>query len=109
MPDRLRQDIVGNRPYRSGRSAALPKLVVLREACIQDDGVCRNQETSMAEEKLKARPMSPRPGTVVVRFDQQQRRLLDFLRAEKKFGTEDGEIIRNVVLDYLKQQKRRSK
>jgi hypothetical protein len=45
----------------------------------------------------------------MVRFDQQQRRLLDFLRAEKTFGTEDGDIIRNVVLDYLKQQKRRAK
>jgi hypothetical protein len=43
---------------------------------------------------------------VTVRFDQQQRKLLDFLRAEKKFGSEDGEIIRNVVLDYLKQQGR---
>ena len=63
----------------------------------------------MAEEKLKARPSSPRPATVMVRFDQQLRRLLDFLRAEKKFGTEDGEIIRNVVIEYLKQQKRRSK
>jgi hypothetical protein len=63
----------------------------------------------MAEEKLQARPTSPRPGRVVVRFDQQQRKLLDFLRAEKKFGSEDGEIIRNVVLDYLKQQKRQSK
>jgi hypothetical protein len=40
--------------------------------------------------------MTPRPATVKVRFDQQQRKLLDFLRAERKFGTEDGEIIRNV-------------
>ena len=44
------------------------------------------------------------PAKVVVRFDQQQRKLLDFLRAEGTFGTEDGEIIRNVVLDYLRQQ-----
>jgi hypothetical protein len=63
----------------------------------------------VAEEKLQARPISPRPGKVVVRFDQQQRKLLDFLRKERKFGTEDGEIIRNVVLDYLQQQKRKSK
>jgi hypothetical protein len=63
----------------------------------------------VAEEKLQARPMSPRPAKVVVRFDQQQRKLLDFLRAERKFGTEDGEIIRNVVLDYLEQQKRKPK
>jgi hypothetical protein len=63
----------------------------------------------VAEEKLQARPMSSRPGKVVVRFDQQQRKLLDFLRKERKFGTEDGEIIRNVVLDYLQQQKRKSK
>ena len=45
-----------------------------------------------------------RKAKVVVRFDQQQRKLLDFLRAEKKFGTDDGEIIRNVVLDWLKRQ-----
>ena len=53
--------------------------------------------------------MSSRPAKVMVRFDQQQRKLLDFLRAERKFGTEDGEIIRNVVLDYLKQQKKQTK
>jgi hypothetical protein len=63
----------------------------------------------MADENVPARPMSPRPAKVMVRFDQQQRRLLDFLRAERKFGTDDGQIIRNVVLDYLKQQKKRSK
>ena len=63
----------------------------------------------MAEESVPARPMSPRPAKVLVRFDQQQRKLIDALRAERKFGTDDGEIIRNVVLDYLKQQKRRSK
>ena len=63
----------------------------------------------MAEESVPARPMSPRPAKVMVRFDQQQRKLLDVLRAERKFGTDDGEIIRNVVLDYLKQQKRQSK
>ena len=53
--------------------------------------------------------MSSRPAKVTVRFDQQQRKLLDFLRAERKFGSEDGEIIRNVVLDYLKQQKKQTK
>jgi hypothetical protein len=53
--------------------------------------------------------MRPRPAKVVVKFDQQQRKLLDFLRAEGKFGTEDGEIIRNVVLDYVKQQQKRGK
>jgi hypothetical protein len=63
----------------------------------------------MADENVLARPTSPRPAKVMVRFDQQQRKLLDFLRAERKFGTDDGEIIRNVVLDYLKQQKKRSK
>ena len=60
----------------------------------------------MADEERSARPMSSRPAKVTVRFDQQQRKLLDFLRAERKFGIEDGEIIRNVVLDYLKQQKK---
>ena len=59
----------------------------------------------MAEEKYQSRPMSPRPAKVIVRFDQQQRKLLDFLRKEATFGTEDGEIIRNIVLDYLAQQK----
>jgi hypothetical protein len=63
----------------------------------------------MADENVPARPMSPRSAKVIVRFDQQQRKLLDFLRAERKFGTDDGEIIRKVVLDYLKQQKKRSK
>ena len=63
----------------------------------------------MADENVLARPTSSRPAKVMVRFDQQQRKLLDFLRAERKFGTEDGEIIRNVVLDYLKQQKKQSK
>jgi hypothetical protein len=58
----------------------------------------------MSQENIESRPMGPRPARVVVRFDQQQRKLLDFLRAEGKFGTEDGEIIRNVVLDYLKQR-----
>ncbi len=53
--------------------------------------------------------MRPRPARVIVKFDQQQRKLLDFLRAEGKFGREDGEIIRNVVLDYLKQEQKRSK
>ncbi|MGD9922901.1 MAG: hypothetical protein AB7V13_15900 [Pseudorhodoplanes sp.] len=55
----------------------------------------------MAEEKDGN---TKRMAKVVVRFDQQQRKLLDFLRAEKTFGTEDGEIIRNVVLDWLKRQ-----
>jgi hypothetical protein len=59
----------------------------------------------MAKEKLQSRPMSPRPAKITVRFDQQQCKLLDFLREERTFGTEDGEIIRNVVLDYLAQQK----
>jgi hypothetical protein len=63
------------------------------------------ERDQVSEEKLQSRPMSPRPATVTVRFDQQQRKLLDFLRAEGTFGTQDGEIIRNVVLDYLAQQK----
>jgi hypothetical protein len=60
----------------------------------------------MSADPMVPRPMSPRPAKLIVRFDQQQRKLLDFLRAEKKFGNTDGEIIRNVVLDYIKQQKR---
>lgn len=62
----------------------------------------------MSKEKIAARPAGPRPAKVLVRFDQQQRKLLEFLRAEKKFGSEDGEIIRNVVLDYLRQQQKKS-
>jgi hypothetical protein len=65
--------------------------------------------TKMSNERIEQRPMRPRPAKVVVKFDQQQRKLLDFLRAEGKFGTDDGEIIRNVVLDYLKQQQKRGK
>ena len=63
----------------------------------------------MSKGKLVPPPIGARPAKVVVRFDQQQRKLLDFLRAETKFGTGDSEIIRNVVLDYLKQQQERGK
>jgi hypothetical protein len=63
----------------------------------------------MKDEKSEQRPMRPRPAKVIVKFDQQQQKLLDFLRAEGKFGAQDGEIIRNVVLDYLKQQQKRGK
>lgn len=61
----------------------------------------------MSQEYRNERPMEARPAKVVVRFDQQQRKLLEFLRAEGTFGKEDGEIIRNVVLDYLKQEEAR--
>ncbi len=61
----------------------------------------------MAKDKTAASPLGPRPARISVRFDQQQRKLVEFLRAEKKFGTEDGEIIRNVVLDYLRQQQKK--
>jgi hypothetical protein len=57
----------------------------------------------MNKEKLKSPQTTARRAKVIVRFDQQQRKLLDFLRAERKFGAEDGEIIRNVVLQYLVQ------
>jgi hypothetical protein len=50
----------------------------------------------------------PREAKIKVRFDQQQRKLLDFLRAEGKFGSDDGEIIRNVVLDYVRQHKQQT-
>jgi hypothetical protein len=60
-----------------------------------------NRNTLMPDNNAST---TPRKAKVVVRFDQQQRKLLDFLRAEKTFGTEDGEIIRNVVLDWLKRQ-----
>lgn len=58
----------------------------------------------MASEKIVEDVIAPRMAKVIVQFDQQQRKLLDFLRAEGVFGREDGEIIRNVVLDYLKQK-----
>lgn len=53
--------------------------------------------------------MLSRPAKIKVRFDQQQHKLLDFLRAERKFGSDDGEIIRNIVLEYVKQQKKQAK
>jgi len=59
----------------------------------------------MASTKIVDDAPAPRTAKVIVQFDQQQRKLLDFLRAEGTFGREDGEIIRNVVLDYLKQKK----
>jgi hypothetical protein len=49
--------------------------------------------------RTKARPVK-----IKIRFDQQQCKLLDFLRAEGTFGREDGEIIRNVVLDFIRQE-----
>jgi len=58
----------------------------------------------MANSKMADDMIAPRMAKVTVQFDQQQRRLLDFLRSEGTFGREDGEIIRNVVLDYLKQK-----
>src|SRR5438874_7211903 len=61
------------------------------------------KETAMSNERIDQRPMRPRPARVIVKFDQQQRKLLEFLRIEGKFGREDGDIIRNVVLDYLRQ------
>ena len=63
----------------------------------------------MSKNSPDSGPMEPRSATVVVRFDQQQRKLLDFLRAERSFGTEDGEIIRNVVLEYLGEEEKRGK
>lgn len=57
----------------------------------------------MSDVKPKSPQTTARCAKVIVRFDQQQHKLLDFLRAERKFGTEDGEIIRNVVLQYLVQ------
>jgi hypothetical protein len=51
----------------------------------------------------------PREAKIKVRFDQQQRKLLDLLRAEGKFGSDDGEIIRNVVLDYVRQHKQQTR
>ena len=40
----------------------------------------------MKNERIEQRPMRARPARVIVKFDQQQRKLLDFLRAEGKFG-----------------------
>jgi hypothetical protein len=63
-------------------------------------------KSAMTDRQIEQRPMRARPARVIVKFDQQQRKLLDFLRAEGKFGRADGEIIRNIVLDYLKQQQK---
>ncbi len=60
----------------------------------------------MSSQALKSRRRGPRPAKLIVRFDQQQRQLLEQLRSEGTFGREDGEIIRNVVLDYIKQNGR---
>ena len=61
----------------------------------------------MSQDDRNERPMEPRTAKVVVRFDQQQRKLVEFLRAEGTLGKEDGEIIRNVVLDFLRQEEAR--
>ena len=60
-------------------------------------------------EKIASHPLSARTAKVTVRFNQQQHKLLDFLRDEGQFGSEDGEIIRNVVLLYVEQQKQSKK
>ena len=42
--------------------------------------------------------------TVQVGFNQQQRQLLEILKAEGSFGTEDGEVIRRVFAEWLKEE-----
>ena len=42
--------------------------------------------------------------TLVVRFTQQQRELLERLRREGTFGATYGEVVRNVFRDFVKQQ-----
>jgi len=55
-------------------------------------------------EHIEANPTGRRPAKIKVRFDQQQLKLIDFLRAEGTFGKTDGEIVRNVVIDFLRQK-----
>ena len=42
---------------------------------------------------------------VVVRFDQQQYKLLEFLRKDGAFGEKDGDIVANVVRAYLQHRR----
>ena len=42
--------------------------------------------------------------TVQVGFNQQQRLLLENLKAEGLFGNEDGEVIRRVFAEWLKEE-----
>jgi uncharacterized protein YcgI (DUF1989 family) len=62
------------------------------------------EEGDMDQSQFDAYPSGPRPATVAVKLDQQQRKLVELLRDEGTCGTTDGEIIRNAVLDYLEQQ-----
>lgn len=48
----------------------------------------------------------PREARVTVRFDEQQYQLLEFLRQEERWGTEDGEIIRRIVLEQVADMQR---
>lgn len=44
-----------------------------------------------------------RTANITIQLDQQQYRLVEFLRREGTFGQEDGAIVRGVILDYLSQ------
>jgi hypothetical protein len=55
-------------------------------------------------EQIEANPAGRRAAKIKVRFDQQQLKLIDFLKTEGTFGKTDGEIVRNVVIEFLKQK-----
>ena len=46
------------------------------------------------------------PKTVEVGINQQQYVVIEKLRAEKQFGTTDGEIIRKIFQEFVKQEGR---
>jgi chorismate mutase len=54
-----------------------------------------------------AESQSPNEKKIVeVGINQQQHVVIERLRAEKQFGTADGEIIRNVFREFVKQEGR---
>jgi hypothetical protein len=52
----------------------------------------------------KSESSSGKTTIVEVPFNQQQYVILEKLRAEKTFGTEDGEIIRRIFQEFVKQE-----
>lgn len=54
----------------------------------------------------KSESSSGKIKVVEVQFNQQQYVIIEKVRAEKVFGTEDGEIIRRIFQEFVKQEGR---
>ena len=52
----------------------------------------------------KSESPSGKTKVIEVPFNQQQYVIIEKLRAEKMFGSEDGEIIRRIFQEFVKQE-----